>query len=73
MPTITYTKNETLGRGAMYTARTTIAGRHVTLGHYYLDNYPTLDALKAACSRDAPGRLQVWHYTTAEIAEWQAQ
>lgn len=48
-----------------------IAGRYVTLGHYLLDNDPSIAALKATVWRDAPGLLKKAHETEDEIAAWQ--
>ena len=73
MPRITYDVRETLGRGLNYAAQTIIAERCVTLGHYLLDNYTSVQALKTAVAAEAPALLRGYWYTAGDIATWLTQ
>jgi hypothetical protein len=66
---ITYTTSETLARGRSYAAHVTIAGRHVILGHWLLDNHGgSVQALKKNVERNATALLRQFGYTEEEIA-----
>jgi hypothetical protein len=67
--TITYTTAETYLRGINYSAHVSLAGRHVILGHFLLDNFAgEVATLKRYVAVNAVAILKAYHYTDEEIA-----